>query len=57
MSSKDESASKTSLSRRNILLAGTTFAAATALSTATQTSPAQAQASSTKPPNILVIRE
>ncbi len=56
MRSEHENASKASLSRRNILLAGTSFAAATALSTPVQTAQAQTQATpSGKPPNILFI--
>ena len=56
MSTEEQGSSKTAPSRRNILLAGTTFAAATALSTAVQTAPAKAQAApSGKPPNILFI--
>jgi Sulfatase len=54
MSATDESSDKTALSRRNILLASTTLAAASALgSAATQT--ARAQAPSGRWPNIVVI--
>jgi arylsulfatase A-like enzyme len=58
MSVKDESDSKTALSRRNMLLAGTTLAAASALSTAASVEKAVAQAQQAAPggkPNILLI--
>jgi arylsulfatase len=58
MSSKDENANKGDLSRRNILLAGTTLAAVSALRSAAsaQTAPGQTPAEpSGQPPNILVV--
>jgi arylsulfatase A-like enzyme len=58
MSDKDESNHKATLSRRNILLASTTLAVASALSAAATVQPAQAQAQATpsgNPPNIVVI--
>jgi arylsulfatase A-like enzyme len=57
MSIKDEGNHKSVLSRRNVLLAGTTLAAASALVSAAsiQTAQAQAQLASGARPNILVI--
>src|SRR5580700_6948186 len=59
MSDKDEGDTKTALSRRNMLLAGTTLAAASALGTAASVQKAVAQAQQAAPagqkPNILVI--
>jgi len=56
MSAKDEGDHKREVSRRKILLASTTLAAASALASAAPISAAQAQpASSGKQPNILVI--
>jgi arylsulfatase A-like enzyme len=57
MSANDQGDRKSNLSRRNILLASTTLAAASALGSAASISTAQAQqsASSGKQPNILVI--
>jgi arylsulfatase A-like enzyme len=60
MSDKSENAGKRDLSRRNILLSGTTFAAAAAVGTAAPAQLAQAQQQPTIPtsgkkPNILVI--
>src|SRR5579862_4354163 len=59
MSDKDEGDNKAALSRRNMLLAGTTLAAASALGTAASVQKAVAQAQQTAPagqkPNILVI--
>ena len=58
MSTKDGNNPKQSVSRRNILLAGTTLAAASALGSTTSIQTAQAQpapAPSGGKPNILVI--
>ena len=60
MSTKDDARKKTDVSRRNILLAGTTFAAASALGTNAQAQQRQLQAQqpaapSGRKPNILVI--
>ena len=56
MSAKDDSENKSTLSRRNMLLAGTTLAAASALSTTASVETAVAQAASSgRKPNILVI--
>src|SRR5579862_2389100 len=59
MSDKDEGDNKAALSRRNMLLAGTTLAAASALGTAASVQKAVAQAQQAAPagqkPNILVI--
>ena len=60
MSTKDDARKKTDVSRRNILLAGTTFAAASALGTNAQAQQRQVQAQqpaapSGRKPNILVI--
>ena len=56
MSAKDDSENKSTLSRRNMLLAGTTLAAASALSTTASVEKAVAQAASSgRKPNILVI--
>src|SRR6516165_10858480 len=56
MKAMDECDSKNLMNRRNMLLAGTTFAAASALSSSVQTAVAQAQqAAPSGKPNILVI--
>jgi arylsulfatase A-like enzyme len=56
MKAMDECDSKNLLNRRNMLLAGTTFAAASALGSSVQTAVAQAQqAAPSGKPNILVI--
>jgi arylsulfatase A-like enzyme len=57
MSTRNEGDSKSALSRRNVLLASTTVAAATAMSSVTSVEKAVAQAASSsgKQPNILVI--
>jgi arylsulfatase A-like enzyme len=58
MNAKDESEHKAALSRRNMLLAGTTLAAASAMGTAAatvQATVAQAQTAASGKPNILVI--
>jgi Sulfatase len=59
MNDKEEGDNKTALSRRNILLASTTLAAASALGTAASVQKAVAQAQQAAPagqkPNILVI--
>jgi arylsulfatase A-like enzyme len=57
MSTEDKSDSKSALSRRNVLLASTTVAAASAMSSVTgvEKAVAQAASSSGKQPNILVI--
>ena len=59
MSTKSEQRQKNDLSRRNVLLAGTTLAAASAMGTAGQTQTAQAQQPAATPagqrPNIVVI--
>ncbi len=56
MNAKDDSENKSTLSRRNMLLAGTTLAAASALNTSASVEKTVAQAASSgRKPNILVI--
>jgi arylsulfatase A-like enzyme len=55
MNTKDDSDTKSTLNRRNMLLAGTTLAAASALGSAPSVQTAQAQAPSGQRPNIIFI--